>query len=50
MDLHNEDDKLITRFSEAIKELVDANQLMDEDQMWDFIYDWSAALYENAKD
>ncbi len=50
MDLYDEDDKLIARFSEAIKELADANQLMDEDQMWDFIDDWSAALYENAKD
>ena len=50
MDLYDEDDKLIARFSEAIKELVDANQLMDEEQMWDFIDDWSAAVYENAKD
>lgn len=50
MDLYDEDDKLIARFSEAIKELVDANQLMDEDQMWDFIDDWSAAVYENTKD
>ena len=50
MDLYDEADKYIARFSEAIKELADANQLMDEDQLIDFIDDWSAAVYENPKD
>jgi hypothetical protein len=36
MDLYDEADKSITRFSEAIKELADANQLLDEDQLIDF--------------
>ena len=49
MDLYDEADKLIARFSEVIKELGDANQLMDEDQLIDFIDDWSAAIYENPK-
>ena len=44
MDLYDEADKHIARFSEAIKELADVNQLMDEDQMWDFIDDWSGAV------
>ena len=50
MDLYDEADKHLARFSEVIKELADANQLMDEDQLIDFIDDWSAAVYENAKD
>ena len=50
MDLYDEADKNIARFSEVIKELADANQLMDEDQLIDFIDDWSGAVYENAKD
>ena len=50
MDLYDEADKNIARFSKVIKELVNANQLMDQDQMWDFIDDWSGAVYENAKD
>ena len=50
MDLYDEADKHIARFSEVIKELADANQLMDEDQLIDFIDDWSAAVYENPKD
>jgi len=50
MDLYDEADKSIMRFSEAIKELADANQLLDEDQLIDFIDDWSAALYEKPKD
>ena len=50
MDLYVEADKHVTKFSEVIRELADANQLMDEDQLIDFIDDWSAAVYENAKD
>ena len=50
MDLYDEADKHIARFSETIKELADANQLMDEDQLIDFIDDWSAAVYETPKD
>ena len=50
MNLYDEDDKLIARFSEAIIELEDSNQAMSEDQMYDFIDDWSAAVYENPKD
>ena len=43
MDLYDEADKHIARFSEVIKELADANQLMDEDQLIDFIDDWGDA-------
>ena len=50
MDLYDEADKHIARFAEVIRELADANQLMDEDQLIDFIDDWSAAVYENPKD
>jgi len=50
MDLYDEADKHIARFSEVIKELADANQLMDEDQLIDFIDDWSGAVYENPKE
>ena len=50
MDLHDEADKHLARFSEVIKELADAHQLMDEDQLIDFIEAWSAAVYETAKD
>ena len=50
MDLYDEADKNIARFAEVIGELADANQLMDEDQLIDFIDDWSAAVYESAKD
>ena len=50
MDLYDEADKHIARFAEVIRELADANQLMDEDQLIDFIDDWSAAVYESAKD
>ena len=50
MDLYDEADKHIARFAKVIRELADANQLMDEDQLIDFIDDWSAAVYESAKD
>ena len=50
MDLNDEADKHISRFSEVISDLADANQLMDEDQLIDFIDDWAATVYENAKD
>ena len=50
MDLYDEADKHKARFSEAVKELTDANHLMDEDQLIDFIDDWSAAAYETPID
>ena len=50
MNLYDEADKHLARFSEVIKEQADANQLMGEDQLIDFIDDWSAAVYVNAKD
>lgn len=50
MDLYDEADKHIARFSEAIIELENGNQAMSEDQMYDFIDDWSGAVYESPKD
>ena len=40
MELYDEADKHIARFAEVIKELADANQLMYEDQLINFIDVW----------
>ena len=50
MDLYDEADKHLTRFAEVLEELAEANHLMDEDQLLDFIDDWSGAVYEQVRD
>ena len=50
MDLYDEADKHLTRFTKILEELAEANHLMDEDQLVDFIDDWSGAVYEQARD
>ena len=47
MNLYDEADKHLARFSEVIKELADANQLMDEDQLIDFFHVDSIAHYRS---
>ena len=50
MDLYDEADKHLTRFTQVLEELAEANHFMDENQLVDFIDDWSGAVYEEARD
>ena len=47
MDLKEQASKQLTKFQATIKELTEENCLMDEDQLIDFIDDWSNTAYEN---
>ena len=47
MDLNEQASKQLTKFEATLKELTEENCLMDEDQLIDFIDDWSNTAYEN---